>query len=157
MKEMVYIETSVISYYTSKPSRDIIIAARQAITREKWIKIVSSFKVFISALVIQEIEKGDSKAAQQRLASIQKFSILAIDDRAEQLAKRLIENRVVPQEYPGDALHIALAAVHGMDYLLTWNFTHINNAQMKNKIATVIMREGHNCPILCSPEELLGD
>lgn len=91
MKESVYIETSVISYYTSKRSRDIIISARQAITREKWIKIVSSFKVFVSALVIQEIEKGDSKAAQQRLASIQKFSILAMDNRAEQLAKRLIE------------------------------------------------------------------
>ncbi|MFQ5709526.1 MAG: type II toxin-antitoxin system VapC family toxin [bacterium] len=157
MKDTVYIETSVVSYYTSKPSRDLVTAARQEITREKWLEILDSFEPYISALVIQEAEQGDSEAAQARIVTISNIPVLPISDEAERLAAALINHGPIPKEYPEDALHIALATVNGMDYLLTWNFSHINNAQMKAKIISVIEAEGYQCPTICSPEELLGE
>lgn len=157
MKETVYIETTVVSYFTSSPSRDLVIAARQEITREKWPEILDSFESYISALVIQEAEQGDSEAAQARIGTISNIPVLSISDEAERLAGILIEDGPIPEEYPEDALHIAIATVNGMDYLLTWNFTHINNAQMKSKITSVIETENYQCPTICSPEELLGE
>lgn len=157
MKETVYIETSVVSYYTSKPSRDLVIAGRQEITREKWPEILKTFEPHISALVVQEAEHGDAEAAQKRLSAISKMPVLSISDEAERLASLLIKDGPIPEQYPEDALHIALATVNGMDYLLTWNFTHINNAQMKAKIISLVEAEGYLCPTICSPEELLGE
>ena len=69
----------------------------------------------------------------------------------------LIKDGPIPEKCPEDALHIAIATVNGMDFLLTWNFAHINNAQMKAKITSVIKAEGYQCPTICSPEELLGE
>lgn len=157
MKETVYIETSVISYFTSRPGRDLIIAARQEITREKWADVLAVFDPYISALVIQEAEQGDAEAAQKRITAISKIPVLSISDEAEHMASLLIKGGPIPEEYPEDALHIVIATVNGMDYLLTWNFTHINNAQMKAKIISVVEAEGCQCPIICSPEELLGE
>ncbi len=157
MKETVYIETSVISYFTSRPGRDLIIAARREITREKWPDVLAVFDPYISALVIQEVEQGDAEAAQKRITAISKLPVLSISDEAEHLASLLVEGGPIPEEYPEDALHIAIATVNGMGYLLTWNFTHINNAQMKAKIMSVVEAEGYQCPTICSPEELLGE
>lgn len=157
MKETVYIETSVVSYCASKSSRDLVIAARQEITREKWPAILDTFETHVSALVVQEAEQGDAEAAQKRLSAISKMPVLSISDEAERLASLLIKDGPIPEHYPEDALHIALATVNGMDYLLTWNFTHINNARMKAKIIFVVESEGYQCPTICSPEELLGE
>ena len=157
MKETVYIETSVISYYTAKPNRDLVIAGRQEITREKWHKILSYFEPYISALVIQEAEQGDQHAAKERLAAISSLPVLSINELAEEIASILIKDGPIPHKNPEDALHIAIAAVNGMNYLLTWNFTHINNAQIKSKIISIIEHHGYKCPIICSPEELLGE
>jgi len=157
MKESVYIESSVISYYTSKPNRDIIIAGRQEITREKWSKILDNFESYISALVLQEIEQGDSDAAQKRIKAISGLPVLSISEKAEELALILIKKGPIPDKNPEDALHISVSAVNGIEYLLTWNFSHINNAQMKSKILKIIEDCGYQCPIICSPEELLGE
>lgn len=157
MKETVYIETSVISYYTSKLSRDLIIVGRQEITGEKWPKIEEVFDRYISALVIQEAEQGDTIAAQQRLKVVESIPILEITENAEKLAGKLVSEKIIRKKNIEDALHIAIASVNGIDYLLTWNFTHINNAQMKIKITTVVENQGYQCPVICSPEELLGE
>ena len=157
MKETVYIETSVVSYFESKPGRDLVIAGRQEITREKWPKILEFFEVYISTLVLQEAEQGDPEAAQKRLNVITNLPVLAITDEVEKLASILISEGPIPDKNPEDALHIAIATVNGIDYLLTWNFTHINNAQMKSKIISVVEKYGYPCPIICSPEELLGE
>lgn len=157
MKETVYVETSVLSYLVSKPSRDIIIAGRQEITKEKWPKISEYFEIYISALVIQEAEKGDLEAAQKRLSEISGMPIIPITAEAENLASILIEEGPIPDKNPEDALHIAIATVNGIDYLLTWNFAHINNAQMKLRIISVVESNDYQCPIICSPEELLGE
>jgi len=157
MKEKVYIETSVVSYFTSRPSADIIIAGRQKITRKKWPKILEAFDAYISALVLQESEQGDYKAIQKRLKAISGIPVLSITGDAEKLASALIREGPISEKSPEDALHICIATIHGMDYLLTWNFAHINNAQMKSKIASRIAGQGYQCPLICSPEELLGE
>lgn len=157
MKEKVYIETSVISYFTSKTSADIIIAGRQEITRKKWPRILDVFDVYISALVLQESEQGDREAVQKRLKTIANIPILAITDHAEELASILIVEGPIPEKSPEDALHISIATVNGIDYLVTWNFAHINNAQIKSRIVSTIEKHGYQCPLICSPEELLGE
>ena len=157
MKETVYIETSVLSYYTSKPSRDLVIAARQEITHEKWSQILNYFDPYISALVLQEAEKGDQNEAQKRLIAVSDIPILSVTEEAEELASILIKDGPITKKNLEDALHIAIATANGMDYLVTWNFAHINNAQMKSKIIKIIEKNGYHCPIICSLEELLGE
>ena len=157
MKAKVYIETSVFSYLTSRPSRDLIIAARQQITRDRWFRILAEFDCFVSILVVQEASAGDAEAASARMSSIANIPILQIDAHAEQLAKALIHSGPVPENKPEDALHIALAARNGIEHLLTWNFTHIHNAQMELSIRRIIEQFGYECPTFCSPDELIGD
>jgi len=157
MVESVYIESSVISYLTARPSRDVVITARQAITMNWWHNHSSEFELFISALVIQEISKGNSEAAQQRLDIVKSFPLLQVSDEALSLAEDLIAKNAIPANSEEDALHIGIAASAGIDYLLTWNFKHINNAQTKSKIVLVVETHGFVCPILCSPEELGAD
>ena len=156
MKQKVYIETSVISYYTSRPSRDLVTAARQQVTREWWEEMLQQFDAYISALVIEEAKGGDPSAAMKRLDAITEMPVIKLSDEAGNLAGILISSGTIPEEHSEDALHIALATVNGMDFLLTWNFTHINNAKMKSEIIKVTERQGYECPVICSPDELLG-
>ena len=156
MASCVYLETSVISYYTARPSRDIVTAARQTLTQEWWEDAREKFDLYVSVLVVEEAKAGGAEAAQRRLAAISGLPILEINVAAEQLGKRLIEEGTIPLSRAEDALHISLATVHGMDFLLTWNFRHINNAEMKARIRTVIEASGYESPVICSPEELGG-
>ena len=157
VKKKVYIETSVVSYYTSRQSRDLVIAARQETTRERWKRILVEFDCHVSVLVVQEAEGGDPQAASARVEAIAGLPVLQIDKAAEELAKSLIDDGPIPEEKAEDALHIALAARDGMDYLLTWNFTHIHNAQMELSIRRIVERHGYECPVFCSIEELIGE
>jgi len=157
MKEKVYIETSVVSYVTARSSRDLIVAARQEITRERWSRILTDFDCFVSILVVQEASGGDQEAAAARLSAIADIPVLQLDEKAEQLAKLLIVDGPIPENEPEDALHIALAARDGVEYLLTWNFAHIHNAQLELSIRRIIEQFGYQCPIFCSPDELIGD
>jgi len=156
MNPTVYIESSVISYLVSRPSRDVVIAGRQAISHDWWENQQQRFELRVSALVEEEISRGDSLAAQRRLALIEDIPNLAISDEATELAELLLTQGVVPEGSEEDALHIAIAAAQGVDYLLTWNFKHINNAEMKSAIAKVVESCGLMCPQICSPEELGG-
>ncbi len=154
MPASVYIETSVISYYTARSSRDLVAAARQTITQEWWEEARNRFDLYISTVVIAEAKTGDPHAAQRRMAAISDLSVLDVNDAAEDLARQLIAQKMIPSTSQEDALHIALATVHGMDFLVTWNFRHINNAEIKARITAAIEVLGYECPILCSPEEL---
>ncbi|SMF96093.1 hypothetical protein SAMN02949497_3476 [Methylomagnum ishizawai] len=155
--QSVYIESSVISYITARPSRDIVVAARQAITIEWWNEYKSSFETFISELVLQEIASGDTVAANNRLAIVENIPILEATERAKALAEVLLSAQAVPASSTEDALHIAIAAVQNIDFLLTWNFKHINNANTRDKIAKIIRQFDYKSPILCSPEELINE
>ena len=157
MKPKVYLETSVVSYYTSRPSRDLVTAARQQVTREWWDESRSQFETYISALVFEESKVGDPTAAERRLEAIAGMPVLKLTDEAESLAIEFIKFGQIPAEYLEDALHIALATVNGMDFLLTWNFNHINNAIIKREIIKVAEKNDYECPLICSPDELGGE
>ena len=154
MKSSVYVESSVISYLTARPSRDVVKSARQTLTVEWWQSSQAEFNIFVSTLVRKEIAAGDPVAAAQRLAIIQDTALLGVSSEAERIADALISEKALPDNSQEDALHIGIAAAHGMDYLLTWNFKHINNAKKKSHVIGVVQNLGFFCPMLCSPEEL---
>jgi predicted nucleic acid-binding protein len=157
MPASVYVESSIISYLASRPSRDVVKAARQAITSDWWFNSKSQYEVYISALVEDEISGGDPMAAARRLQAVANIPSIHIISEAQLLANTLVASKAVPENSVRDALHIAIAATQGIDFLLTWNFKHINNAETKALIARVIEADGWVCPILCSPEELGGN
>ena len=154
MVATVYIESSVISYLSSRPSRDLVTAARQAITAEWWAKHRSNFEVYVSALVEEEISRGDAHASGLRLSVLEDIPALDISEEAKNVAKDLVRFGAIPTNSEEDALHIGIATANGIDYLLTWNFKHINNAETKGAIVKVVENHGLLCPVLCSPEEL---
>ncbi|MGR3304164.1 MAG: type II toxin-antitoxin system VapC family toxin [Candidatus Scalindua sp.] len=157
MKSSVYIETSIVSYYTSRPNRDIIIAARQQQTHDWWNSQMKNFDVFISKMTLDEIADGDTTAAEKRLHVVKKFPLLDLNKAVFILSEGLILSKVMPKEYPEDALHVAVAAAHGIEFILTWNFAHINNAATKRNIEIYISNHGYECPVICTPEELMGE
>ncbi|AFL75582.1 type II toxin-antitoxin system VapC family toxin [Thiocystis violascens] len=156
MKPVVYVESSVISYLTSRPSRDVVIAGRQAITLDWWENERGRFELRISALVEEEISRGDTSASERRLMMVADIPNVSVSDDAVSLAESLINQKAIPLGSEDDALHVAIAATQGADYLLTWNFKHINNAETKKSIAQIVESVGYVCPQLCSPEELGG-
>nr|VFK20470.1 MAG: Predicted nucleic acid-binding protein, contains PIN domain [Candidatus Kentron sp. LPFa] len=119
----VYIESSVISYLTARPSRDVVTAAKQAITLEWWEEHGTQYEIFLSELVLEEVSFGDSSAAQKRLRIIENIPILETTGNAVELSRILVAEKAIPETSMEDALHIAIAAVQGMDFLLTWGFT----------------------------------
>jgi predicted nucleic acid-binding protein len=155
MKKRLYIETTVVSYLTAKPSRDIIIAGHQGATRDIWPELSVKFETYVSALVFEEARKGDRDQAQLRVAAIESFPMLDIDDDARILAETIIAKKGIPSQYPEDALHIAVAAVNGIEIVVTWNFAHLNNPFIRKILRRIIEDEGYECPEICSPEELL--
>lgn len=156
MKPLIYIESSIVSYLAARPSRDIIVAARQAISHDWWRNHRHRFDLRISALVEEEIGRGDDEAAKRRLSWVAEISSLGISEQATELTRQLLAEGVIPAKSEDDALHIAIAAAQGADFLLTWNFRHINNAELKSAIARVVELRGFACPHICSPEELGG-
>ena len=156
MKPSVYIESSIVGYLASRPSRDVIVAARQAISHDWWSNHRHRFDLRVSALVEEEICRGDDELAKRRLGWVVEIPSLRISDQATELAGQLLAKGVIPAGSEDDALHIAIAAAQGVDFLLTWNFRHINNAETKSAIVRVVESCGFVCPHICSPEELGG-
>lgn len=157
MKPKVYIETTVVSYLVARRSTDVILAAHQQITREWWERRGTDFEFFVSSLVMQEAGSGDPEAARLRLEKLRRMPVLLVTDEAETLAYDLAHGGPLPESAAEDALHIALATVHGMDYLLTWNCRHIANAEIQLAAASKCLARGYEFPVICTPEELMGD
>lgn len=156
MKPKVYIETTVVSYLTGWPSRDLIVAAHQQITREWW-QGRSRFDLYVSQIVIREAGGGDPEPAALRLKALEGIQVLELSSEALSLAKQLITEGPLPEKAELDALHIGIAVVNGMDYLLTWNCTHIANAAMRHMIEAVCRSMGYEPPVICTPEELMEE
>jgi hypothetical protein len=155
MRTSVYIETSVISYYTNRVSKDLVIAARQKLTRTWWNNYFNKAEVYISNLVIEEAQAGDTDAAQRRLNAIAGVPVLELNEQALNLAGLLATKGPIPEAFFDDALHIAIAAVNGIHFILTWNFHHINNPHIRSKIVKIVQNFGYKCPIICSPDEFM--
>lgn len=153
----VYIETTILSYLTARPSRDLVQRAHQQLTRRWWRLRRSSFDLYVSPPVIQEAAGGDALRARKRLAVLNGLPILDANPDAMQLALALAKAAAVPAQAIIDATHIAIATVHGMEYLLTWNCAHIANASMRTRIERICRDQGYDPPVLCTPEELMED
>ncbi len=156
-KKSVYVETSVISYLTARPPRELVAAAWQAETILWWETQRGKFDLCVSSLVLEEIGRGDSTAAAKRLEALVGVPLLEVNQEVFALADSLVQPTAIPGKAFDDALHVAVAAVYGIDYLLTWNCRHIDNAEIKPKIRMICGNCGYFCPEICTPSELMGD
>jgi hypothetical protein len=153
-KAAIYIETSVVSYLVARPSRDIIVAAHQQLTSDWWDNQRNQYDLFISQIVLDEARAGDKQQAAKRVVALQDITLLEVNEEVIHLAENLVQSHAVPKKAAQDALHIAIACVNGMDYLLTWNCKHIANAKLRSKIEKVCRDFGYIPPVICTPEEL---
>jgi predicted nucleic acid-binding protein len=157
MSETVYIETSIVGYLTARSTKSLIIAANAETTRDWWESRRSTFTLYISQVVLDEVMLGDAEMAAKRLEVLQGFPLLELSDAVQDLAAQFLSRSNLPPKAAADAVHIATATVHGMDYLLTWNCKHIANAQIQKKLAEVCLDFEYELPTICTPYELMGD
>jgi hypothetical protein len=156
MKKTIYIETSIISYLTARPSGDLVAAAWQKVTIDWWDIQRGRFDLFISSLVTEEAMRGDKAAVAARLETLAGIPGLTITNKVIDLAELLVQVKAIPRKAMGDSLHIAVSAAYGIDYLLTWNYRHIDNAETKPIIRRICLENGYQCPEICTPLELIG-
>ncbi len=154
-KYSVYVETSVISYYTARRSRGLVAAAHREITCEWWDAALPKLAPYVSQIVIDEISRGDEDAARERLAAIAEFPILELTPEASILAGMYFDALRIPEKSRNDSLHLALATMNGMDYLVSWNCSHIASARVRVAVEAVNDLQGYGTPLICTPEELM--
>ena len=155
-KKTVYIETSIVSYLTARPTSDLLAAAWQKTTVDWWDTQRSRFDLYTSDVTVEEAGKGNPEAATRRLEALSGIPILSITEAVAALSKALLQGRALPATALDDALHIAVSAVHGVNYLLTWNCRHLDNAETKPIMRSVCTIHGYISPEICTPQELMG-
>jgi hypothetical protein len=153
MSPKVYIETSVVSYLASLPSRDIGVAAHPQITHAWW-ETRESYDLYVSEAVLAEAGGGDPSVAERRLSALAKVPVMMITGEVGTLAARFVDDGALPRKAFVDAVHVAAAAVHGMDFLLTWNCAHIANVRIRARLESLCRWHGVRPPMICTPEEL---
>lgn len=151
-----YLETSVISYLTARPARDVVVLAHQQLTRDWWEQRRDLFELYTSEIVLAEAEKGDSDAARARVEILQSTQQLSANDETQRLVPALLRATGLPMKALADMAHVAIATVHGMQFLLTWNCKHIANAVVLRTVARICREHGYEPPVICTPEELMG-
>lgn len=155
MRPKVYVETSIVSYLTARLSQNLVVAARQALTREWWEVQRSLYDCFLSEFVLNEASAGDPKAAEKRLAALADLPRIDLSPEAEALAHGLVEDKILPAAAAVDALHLGAAVSGSAEYLLTWNFKHLANATLRSAIEDACEARGFQPCIICTPEELV--
>jgi predicted nucleic acid-binding protein len=156
MSETVYIETSIVGYLTVRPSNNLILMANLEMTRRWWETRRSQFTLYISQVVLDEAAQGDSEMAVRRLEILQDIPVLELNEAIQELGAQFLTRSNLPAKASDDAIHIATATVHGLDYLLTWNCKHIANAQIQKKLTQIGLDFGYKLPTICTPYELMG-
>lgn len=151
-----YLETTIPSYLVARPSTDDRVGAAQHDTKRWWKTRKHSFELCVSAVVLREIGRGEAGMAADRLELVRDLRILRPVEASEELAERLLHDGIVPEVARDDASHIALAAAHGIDYLLTWNCKHINNRFIIRRIEKACSALGFDCPVIATPAELMN-
>ena len=155
--EAAYLETTFVSYLVALPARDLVIAAHQQITRDWWNRRRSEFRLVISQVVLDEISAGDESEVRKRLELVKSIEVLGASRDAEALTAAIVDSGVFPEKAVRDAAHIAVATVHGIEYLLTWNCRHLANAQISRRVGRICRDLGFVMPTICTPEELFGE
>lgn len=152
-----YVETSVVSFLRARPSSHVVSAAHQVITQRWWTEERHKYELVTSQYVIDEASQGDPSLAAERLAALAGIPLLEVSDEIPTLADELIAATVLPAKARLDALHICAASFYHLDYLLTWNCSHIANARILPQIRKVLSELGYELPIVCTPEEMVDD
>jgi hypothetical protein len=150
----VYLETSIISYLTAIPTNNLIASAYQKISRKWWKESLFKYDPYISQAVIDEIKRGDKKAALRRLNAVEGIELADISLETYQLSTNYFEILDIPEKARLDTLHIACAVLNELDYIVSWNFKHIANVRTREKISTYNAIRGLKNPMICTPEEL---
>lgn len=156
MRPAVYLDSTIPSYWLDPESQDPVYLARHLSTR-RWWQTIHGYRVFISQVVIDELQEGRADRATQRLELVQEIQLLDINPDCSQAAKFYAQHFAMPGKNVRDALHLALASFYRIDYLLTWNLAHLANARKRRHIEALNMILGFATPIICTPEELLAD
>ncbi len=154
--DTLYIETSIVSYATAWPSKNVQIAAIQEQARNWWSTERPKFELVTSQLTLDEAAAGDPIAAVERLNLLDGLPIMPLSRDAELLADRILAGHMMPQKAAADALHVALAALARVDYLLTLNCKHIANAHELPRVYRLLASEGLGGLLICTPAEFLG-
>ena len=157
MKQRVYLETTIVSYLTARPSRNLILAAHQEVTRQWWEGPREQFGLYVSQFVVDEASDGDPTAAGERLKLLNGLPLLPLTDEVRDVATGLLDAGVLPRKAQADGVHIAVATVHEMDVLLTWNCRHLANAVILGNVGRHLRDSGYEAPIICTPDELMGE
>lgn len=157
MAKSVYIETTIPSYLAAWSSCDLLQAARKQITHDWWDNHRHNYDLCISQTVLDEAKAGDADAAKRRLPYLENLPLLDLTEEVDEVAKAIMDSGLIPEKAARDAVHIAAPSVHGVDILLTWNCRHIANAAIMKELGDIVTECGYEMPILCTPEELLGD
>lgn len=155
MTPRLYLETTIPSYLVARRSRDLILAGQQEATREWWEQSRQKYDLFVSEFVEIEAGNGDKEMAAARLRTIELLPRLPLTESIMELAGKILATGLIPATAAVDASHIAVAAVHGMDILLTWNCTHIHNIAISRQVERLCARAGFPCPAICTPFDLL--
>lgn len=156
-KPTVYIETTIPSFLTARPSGDLIAAGRQYLTQRWWEQRRSNFRLFVSQYVMDEAGRGDPGASKRRMDLLKDVELLEVDADVIRLAQTIVVTGIIPAKASTDAGHVAVAARYGMDFLMTWNCAHIANAEIIKKVGVVVQKAGYELPLICTPEELFGE
>ena len=146
----------MVSYLTARATSNLLAAAWQTATAEWWDTHRLRFELRTSALTLEEAGRGHQDAAARRLEALDGIAMLPITEATVTLADALILRRALPAGAQNDAIHIAVSAVHGVDYLLTWNFRHLANAETRPLVREVCEQLGYSSPEICTPSELVG-
>jgi hypothetical protein len=153
----IYIESTIPSYVVARPARDLLQAARQQLTRDWWDLRRDRHELFTSQVVLDEIADGEAVMASQRLQLLRGVPLLELAAEANELGRDILLSGLLPASADGDAAHIALATVHEMDILLTWNCRHIANAAIQQRLRRLAEKHGYTLPSLATPEEAMSD
>ncbi|MES2708449.1 MAG: type II toxin-antitoxin system VapC family toxin [Verrucomicrobiota bacterium] len=151
----VYIETTIPSYLTSWPSAQVVHAGHQIRTHQWWTNHREEYELYTSLVTHQEAAAGDSDAARRRVGALEGIPLLPITPECEIIAEAILDSELLPAKADRDALHIAVATFHRMNFLLTWNIRHIANAHVREDLRVLISSLGYTLPTICTPEELL--
>jgi len=152
--ETVYIESTIPSYLTAKPNNNVIATARQLATQRWWNERKVQYDLYTSDVVLIECNKGNSEAAEKRISSLEGIPLLEVSEEALELAAIIFKELQIPEKARDDALHIAIACVNEIDYLMSWNFKHLVNATMIRKLNRLLERTIYKTTQICTPEEL---
>lgn len=156
MSETIYIETSILGYLTARSTDNLILAANIKVTQDWWNTCRSLFTLYSSEIVQDESARGDTEIADQRLNLLQSLMFLDLTEEAVDLAQEFLKQSNLPPKASNDTLHMALATVYGLNYLLTWNCKHMANAQIQRKLSQISSELGYELPVICTPYELMG-